>query len=177
LRILLIGHEGYVGAGLLRYLSNHHQVTGWSKESDICSLNASIIGDLQIAAVINCAAIIDRVASDFVVDSDSDRVNVGGTRTLVSALKNKDIKLIQISTKDVFGKVYSSNDVEEEQYSYKPKFLVDDSQPFAPETIYGKTKLMSEFIVESHPNTQWSFVFRPVTRISTTIAAIGSSTL
>lgn len=153
MRILLIGHEGYVGAGLFRYLSTHHQVIGWGREHDICTLNESIIKDLKITAVVNCAAIVDRVSNEFTIDSESDRVNVGGMRTLVSSLKGQDIKLIQISTKDVFGKVYSRTDVEEEQYCYKPKFLVDDSQPFAPETIYAKTKLMSEFIVESHPQT------------------------
>ena len=153
MNILLLGHEGYVGAGLFRYLSKYHQVIGWGRERDICSLNASIIADLKVTAVVNCAAIMDRRTSDFVIDSESDRVNVGGARALVSALEDRDIKLIQISTKDVFGSVYSRNDVEEEQYCYKPKFLVDDSQPFAPETIYAKTKLMSEFIVESHPQT------------------------
>ena len=153
MRILLIGHEGYVGAGLFRYLSTHHQVIGWGRERDICTLNESIIKDLKITAVVNCAAIVDRVSNEFTIDSESDRVNVGGMRTLVSSLKGQDIKLVQISTKDVFGKVYSRTDVEEEQYCYKPKFLVDDSQPFAPETIYAKTKLMSEFIVESHPQT------------------------
>ena len=153
MRILLIGHQGYVGAGLVRYLGTHHQVVGWGREDDVCSLNASIIRDLKISAVVNCAAIVERASADFVLDSDSYRVNVGGMRALVSALNGTDIKVIQISTKDVFGSVYSRSDVEEEQYSYKPKFLVDDSQPFAPETIYGKTKLMGEFVAESHPQT------------------------
>ena len=153
MKILLIGHEGYVGAGLFHYLSQHHQVMGWGRQQDICHLDASILEKLKISAVVNCAAIIERTTSNFVIDSESDRVNVGGARALVSALADKDIKLIQISTKDVFGKVYSHSDVEEEQYSYKPTFLVDDSQPFAPETIYAKTKLMSEFIVESHPRS------------------------
>jgi len=153
LKILLIGHQGYVGAGLFRYLGTHHQVVGWDREDDVCSLNTSIIKDLKVAAVVNCAAVINRASANFALDSDSDRVNVGGTRALVSALNGTDIKLIQISTKDVFGNVYSRSDVDEEQYSYKPKFLVDDSQPFAPETIYGKTKLMGEFVAESHPQT------------------------
>ena len=153
MRILLIGHEGYVGAGLFYYLSKNHQVIGWGRERDICTLNASILEKLKITVVINCAAIIDRVSSDLVIDSDSDQVNVGGVRKLVSALKETDIKLIQISTKDVFGNLYTRADVEEERECYKPKFLVDDSQPFAPETIYAKTKLMGEFIVESHPRT------------------------
>ena len=153
MNILLLGHEGYIGAGLFRYLSTHHQVIGWGRESDICNLDASIIEDLKISAVINCAAIIDRTTNDFTINSESDRVNVGGVRTVVSALRNQNIKLIQISTKDVFGGVYSRNDIKEEQYCYKPNFLVDDNQSFAPETIYAKAKLMSEFIVESHPQT------------------------
>ena len=135
------------------YLSKNHQVIGWGRERDICTLNASILEKLKITVVINCAAIIDRVSSDLVIDSDSDQVNVGGVRKLVSALKETDIKLIQISTKDVFGNLYTRADVEEERECYKPKLLVDDSQPFAPETIYAKTKLMSEFIVESHPRS------------------------
>jgi len=153
LRILLIGHEGYVGAGLFYYLSQHHQVIGWGRQQDIHHLNASILEKLKITAVVNCAAIIERTTSNFIIDSDSDQVNVGGIRALVSALADKDIKLIHISTKDVFGNVYTPTDVEEEQDCYKPKFLVDDSQPFAPQTIYAKTKLISEFIVESHPQT------------------------
>jgi len=153
LKILLIGHQGYVGAGLFRYLGTHHQVVGWGREDDVCSLNASIIKDLKVAAIVNCAAVINRASANFILDSDSYRVNAGGMRALVSALKDTDIKLIQISTKDVFGSVYSRSDVDEEQYSYKPKFLVDDSQPFAPETIYGKSKLMGEFVAESHPQT------------------------
>lgn len=153
MRILLIGHEGYVGSGLFHYLNRQHEVTGWGRQDDIYRLSSSILEDSKIKAVINCAAIIERTTSKFMAGSESDRVNIGGARALVNALKNRDIKLIQISTKDVFGSVYSRCDVEEENESYKPKFLVDDNHPFAPETIYAKTKLISEFIVESHPET------------------------
>jgi CDP-paratose 2-epimerase len=31
--------------------------------------------------------------------------------------------------------------------------LVNESQPFQPRTVYAKTKLMGEFIAESHPKT------------------------
>jgi nucleoside-diphosphate-sugar epimerase len=74
-------------------------------------------------------------------------------RSLISAIKDSEIKLIHISTKDVFGNVYSKSDVEESVDVFTPHFLIDDSQPFAPETIYGKTKLMAEYIAESHPLT------------------------
>ena len=74
-----------MGAGLFRYLGTHHQVIGWGREDDVCSLNASIIKDLKVTAVVNCAAVINRASADFILDSDSYRVNAGGMRALVSA--------------------------------------------------------------------------------------------
>ena len=151
MRILLIGHEGYIGSGLYRYLSTRYQVTCWGKKNDICTLNAPILKELKIKAIINCAAVIDRISMGFVVGSESDRVNVNGMYTLVRALKDQEVKLIHISTKDVFGMAYTSTDVDENADSYKPKFFIDDNHAFSPETTYAKTKLMSEYIAESHP--------------------------
>ncbi len=153
MRILLIGYEGYVGSGLFRYLSNKNEVVGWGRKDNILNLKAHTLKDLQISAVINCGVIMDRVSTNFVAESPSDRVNVIGMRTLISALKGSEIKLIHISTKDVFGNVYFKSDVEEDVDEFTPHFLIDDSQPFSPETIYGKTKLMAEYIAESHPLT------------------------
>jgi nucleoside-diphosphate-sugar epimerase len=155
--ILLVGHEGYIGSGLLRYLQAHHKVIGWGRKQDVCTLSASILKELKITAVVNCATVMDRVSTCFNMGSESDVVNIGGTRALVAALKGSEIRLIHLSTKDVFGEVYSCNDVEEGEFYYKPKFLVDDDQPFQPKTIYAKTKLVSEFIAESHP---WTVVIR-----------------
>ena len=153
MRILLIGYEGYVGSGLFRYLSNKNEVVGWGRKDNILNLKAHTLKDLQISAVINCGVIMDRVSPNFVTESPSDRVNVIGMRSLISAIKDSEIKLIHISTKDVFGNVYSKSDVEESVDVFTPHFLIDDSQPFSPETIYGKTKLMAEYIAESHPLT------------------------
>ncbi|MDD4859938.1 MAG: NAD-dependent epimerase/dehydratase family protein [Dehalococcoidales bacterium] len=153
MRILLTGHEGYLGAGLMRYFSTHHEVIGWGKQQDICTLNGSVVKDLKVQAVVNCAAVTERTTNRFEIGAESDRVNVGGIRAIVAALKDKDIKLIHISTKDVFGKVYSAADVTEEKSRYRLKFAVDDRQPFAPLTIYAKSKLISEFIAESHPQS------------------------
>jgi len=151
MKILLIGHKGYVGSGLFRYLIRSHQVTGWSRKDNILSITLSKLKELKIDAVVNCSTIMDRTNANYIVGSPSEQVNVDGVRTLVNALKGTDIRLIHISTKDVFGNVYSENDVIEEKYRYLPKFLVNDNQAFAPETIYAKTKLVGEFLIESHP--------------------------
>ena len=153
MKILLTGDEGYVGAGLSRYLQQTHEVVGWNSQKDIRTLNPSIIRDLSIEAVVNCAAITDRVTPLFKLDSPTDLVNVEGARVLAKALKNSNIPLVHISTKDVFGKLYTLDDLIEGELAYRPKFKVDDDQPFRPESIYAKSKLMAEFILEDHPET------------------------
>ena len=43
MNILLIGHEGYLGRGLLSYLSREHRVVGWDKKEDLFQLDASVL--------------------------------------------------------------------------------------------------------------------------------------
>jgi nucleoside-diphosphate-sugar epimerase len=153
MKILLTGDEGYVGSGLTRYLRQSHDVIGWNRQKDVRTLNASIIKELGIDAVVNCAAVMDRVTSLFKIDSLTDSVNVDGARTLARALKDSDIPLVHISTKDVFGNFYTRDDIIEEELAYRPRFRVNDDQPFRPESTYAKSKLMSEYILEDHPQT------------------------
>ena len=80
MKILLTGFEGYVGSGLARYLWQAHDVIGWTSQKNICTLTSSILKELDINAVVNCAAITDRVTPLFRVDSPTDLVNVGGAR-------------------------------------------------------------------------------------------------
>ena len=153
MKILLTGDEGYVGSGLARYLRQSHEVIGWNSQKDVRTLNPSIIEELDVDAVVNCAAVTDRVTPLFKVDSPTDMVNVGGARVLSRALRGSNIPLVHISTKDVFGKFYTRDDILEEELAYRPKFRVNDDQPFRPESIYAKSKLMAEFILEGHPET------------------------
>jgi nucleoside-diphosphate-sugar epimerase len=153
MKILLTGDEGYIGSGLSRYLKQTHEVVGWNSKKDVRTLNPFILKELNIKAVVNCATVTDRATSLFKVDSPTDLVNVGGARTLVKALKDSKIPLIHISTKDVFGKFYILGNLIEEEQAYLPKFRINDDQPFRPESIYAKSKLMAEFILEDHPET------------------------
>ena len=153
MKILLTGDEGYVGSGLRRYLQQAHEVIGWNSQKNVCTLKQSTLKELKIDAVVNCAAIMDRITPNFQVDSPTDLVNVGGARALARALKGTKIPLVHISTKDVFGKLYTLDDLIEEEKAYRPKFRVDDDQPFRPESIYAKSKLIAEFILEDHPET------------------------
>jgi nucleoside-diphosphate-sugar epimerase len=150
MRLLIVGHEGYIGAGLCGYLGLAHQVVGWSKTQDVRKLRLDDLKANRIQAVINCSVVFDRVTRSYDITSPSDEVNVGGARHLAEVLRGTDIAWIQISTKDVYGNGFPRHMVRETKYAYRPRQLWADDQGFAPETVYGKSKLMAELISESH---------------------------
>jgi len=150
-RLLVIGHEGYIGSGLCKYLRRKHEVFGWGRVHDVRKLELDFLRMNSIRAVINCAVSFDRVACRYDIDSPSEDVNVGGARRLAKVLRGTDIAWIQISTKDVYGDGFSRQMIRELKYAYRPRELWRDDRGFAPRTVYGKSKLMAEFVSESHP--------------------------
>jgi nucleoside-diphosphate-sugar epimerase len=150
-KLLLIGHRGYLGAGLHSYLTPHHQVLGWDKEEDLFKLDAAALSREGIEAVINLSVMADRKSAAFQIDAPTDKVNVEGARHLARVLKGTSIGWIQMSTREVFGTIYRAQDVKKTKGGYRPKFLVDETTPYTPPNCYGKSKVMAEFISESHP--------------------------
>ena len=153
MNILLIGHEGYLGHGLLTYLSTKHKVIGWDKKENIFNLDASILAKENIELVINLSVMADRGSKPYQTDTPTENVNVMGAYHLARILKGSDITWIQFSTREVLGPVYGPEDVFQTPVGLRPKFLVDETQPYAPINFYGKSKIMAEFISESHPNS------------------------
>jgi nucleoside-diphosphate-sugar epimerase len=153
MNILLIGHEGYLGHGLLTYLSTKHKVIGWDKKENIFNLDASILAKENIELVINLSVMADRGSKPYQIDTPTENVNVMGAYHLARILKGSDITWIQFSTREVLGPVYGPEDVFQTPAGLRPKFLVDETQPYAPINFYGKSKIMAEFISESHPNS------------------------
>ena len=151
MNILLIGHEGYLGRSLLAYLSRNHRVIGWDKKEDIFQLNGSILARENIEVLINLSVMADVQHKNFEIDTPSDEVNVMGARHIARILKGSQIAWFQFSTREVLSPVYSPDDVVKTDAGYRPKFLVDEGAPYAPRNRYGKSKIIAEFISESHP--------------------------
>ena len=151
MNILLIGHEGYLGRGLSSYLSRNHCVIGWDKREDIFKLDAAMLLRGKIEMLINLSVMTDRQASTFTVDEPCDQINVGGARHLANILKGSEISWIQMSTREVLGPVYQAKDVIKTDAGLRPAWLVGEDQPYAPANFYAKSKIMAEFISESHP--------------------------
>jgi nucleoside-diphosphate-sugar epimerase len=58
-----------------------------------------------------------------------------------------------MSTREVLGPIYTEADVVQVDGDYRPKFLVNEGAPYSPGNFYGKSKIMAEFISESHPKS------------------------
>ncbi|MFI5360593.1 MAG: NAD-dependent epimerase/dehydratase family protein [Elusimicrobiota bacterium] len=153
MNVLLAGHEGYVGSGLFAYFRGRHRVVGWGRREDLLSLTPAILAREKIDVVVNCAVLMDRAVAPYAIDGPTDWVNVEGARHLVRILKGTSIGWFQISTREVFGPVYGPRDAVARGRGDRPAFLVGDDRPFAPETVYAKSKLMAELISESHPRS------------------------
>jgi nucleoside-diphosphate-sugar epimerase len=151
MNILLVGHEGYLGRGLLEYLSVKHRVIGWDKKENLFNLTAQVLAREDIEALINLAVMDNRGAKNYQIDTPGEDVNVLGARHIATILKGSQIAWFQFSTREVFGPVFGENDVRMTETGLRPKFLVDESFPFAPQNFYGKSKLVAEFISEAHP--------------------------
>jgi len=151
MNILLIGHEGYLGRSLFAYLSRTHRVVGWDKQEDLFQLNGSILARENIEILINLSVMADVQHKNFEIDTPSDEVNVMGARHIAKILKGSQIGWFQFSTREVLSPIYSPEDVVKTDAGYRPKFLVDESAPYAPRNRYGKSKVIAEFISESHP--------------------------
>lgn len=149
--LLITGHEGYVGSGLLAYFRERGSIAGWGRRDDIASLTPQVLERLDITAVVNCATAMDRTCTFYDAASTDHRVNVEGTRAVVAASQAVGVPLIHISTKDVFGSVYGPDDLVDEGDRDRPKFSIGGDYPFRPQTVYAKSKLISEFFTESHP--------------------------
>ena len=153
MNILLIGHEGYLGRGLYSYLSRRHRVIGWDKKENLFNLDATTLAREKVELLINLSVMADRAGRGFQAGTPCDQVNVGGARHLVEVLKGSQISWIQMSTREVLGPVYAAKDVTRTKAGLRPKRLVGEDQPYAPANFYGKSKIMSEFLSESHPQS------------------------
>ena len=154
MKVLLLGHEGFVGTGLSNYFGTQGiEVEGWGRSRDVWTLSPAYVAKGGYTAVVNCVAAQGRQAFRYDLDGADHRLNVRAVEHIVASLRGTDVPLIHLSTKDVFGvEVYGPDDLAETATRLQPKKSIDETQKFAPETIYAKSKLISEWIAESHPN-------------------------
>ena len=94
MNILLIGYEGYVGAGLYKYLKINHNVIGIGRKDDILNITEDLLEKNSIDVIINCATVMDRISPFFDIESLTYRVNIEGVKHVANLIKNTDLHYI-----------------------------------------------------------------------------------
>ena len=131
--ILVTGSNGQVGSEIKELSSNYPYTFYFTRKDDLDitnekSIEAFIVKN-TITAIINCAAYtaVDKAESELEL---ADKINHQAVFYLASIAKDKNIKLIHISTDYVFDGT-----------NYKPYIETDNTNP---QSVYGQTKLDGE---------------------------------
>ncbi len=156
MKILLTGGAGYVGSACLRWLLEHgHDAIAYDNLSEgnrAAVPEASrrlIVGEMAdtaalaeamrgrgVEAVMHFAALAS--VPESVADPESYyRVNVGGTESVLDAMREAGVRRI------VFSSTCAT-------YGFHTEMPLREDSPQLPETPYGKTKLACEWMIQDY---------------------------
>ena len=144
-KILVTGHNGFLGSHLTEELSKKYQIIGLSNEKTKNSKIKQINKDIRkvktsdfpkdISHIIHLAALTD-VQYCQKYPTQCFEVNVMGTQNLLEIARKLNSKFTYISTSHVYG---------------PPKILpIRETHPVQPTSIYSASKIASEIICESY---------------------------
>jgi UDP-glucose 4-epimerase len=156
MKVLLTGGAGYVGSACLRWLLEHgHDPIAYDSllEGNVAAVpdaaSRLIIGDIaetdrltevldrhRIEAVMHFAALAS--VPDSIADPEAYyRVNVGGTKSVLDAMRAANVrKILFSSTAATFG--------------FHAEMPLREDSPQTPETPYGTTKLAAEWLIKDY---------------------------
>lgn len=146
MRIVLTGSSGRVGRAIFGALAGRHEVTGIDRSP---FSTTHIVGDFtdmkllrsvlfRADAVIHAAA-LHAPHVGVVPDAEFRRINVEGTRMMAEAMMEAGVpRLVFTSTTALFGHVVSAGTCT----------FIDEDTPPRPKSIYHRTKLEAEQVLE-----------------------------
>ena len=156
MKILLTGGAGYVGSACLRWLLKHgHIPVAYDNllEGNVLAIpdavNRLIVGDIadtdRLASVLQhrgIEAVMHFAALASVPDSIADpeayyRINVGGTKSVLDAMRAAGIRKILFSSTAA-------------TYGFHAEMPLRENSAQTPETPYGTSKLAAEWIIKDY---------------------------
>ncbi|UXT48945.1 NAD(P)-dependent oxidoreductase [Agrobacterium tumefaciens] len=146
MRIVLTGSSGRVGRAIFSALAGRHDVTGMDRAP---FSTTHIVGDFADAALLRSAfeqadAVIHTAALHaphvgMVPDAEFQRINVEGTRMVAQAAMAAGVpRLVFTSTTALYGRTVSAGSCT----------FIDEETPPRPKSIYHRTKLEAERMLE-----------------------------
>ena len=164
-KFIVTGGLGFIGSNLIKYLldlnyyvinidkvsyaSNFYNIKEFKDNKYYKFIKADISNKKKINQIIKKykPKCIFNLAAETHVDRSIDqsddfiKSNIKGVHTLLEILiKNKDIKLVHVSTDEVFGSV-------------KKNLRTDENFPYRPLNPYAATKAASDHLINSYINT------------------------
>ena len=147
MKILLTGASGRIGAAIARRLSGEHTVVGLDR---IAAPTTAIVGDVGDAALLRRAldgadAVVHAAALHaphvgIEPDAEFERINVDATRTLADAAIDAGVRrFVFTSTTALYGAAAAPGE---------PASWVDEDFVPRPQTIYHRSKLAAEAVLE-----------------------------
>lgn len=134
-KIWITGAQGQVGRAIYEEMDRfENTIYDTDKDLDITDMKAveTYAHSFRPNVVINCAGMTDLQQCEE-NPLDAYRVNAIGARNLAAAARSIGAKFVQISTDDVFDG--------------KKQTFLNEFDPTAPVTVYGKSKLAGETLV------------------------------
>jgi UDP-glucose 4-epimerase len=156
MKILLTGGAGYVGSACLRWLLKHgHDPIAYDSlgEGNVAAVpdaaDRLIVGDIsdtnrltealnqeRVEAVMHFAALAS--VPDSIADPEAYyRVNVGGTKSVLDAMRSAGVRKILFSSTAA-------------TYGFHAEMPLREDSPQTPETPYGNTKLSAEWLIKDY---------------------------
>jgi len=148
LNIVVVGGAGHLGKGLVNNLKlGSHSILIWDKNEGISNLSTSILDDDQIDLIVNFSVVVNLKQKGVRISDPDYLVNVVGLSHLVELSEITKIPLIHVSTREVIG----VRDFRLDTSSVGPPIIlrkISETEPCLPINSYGKTKLISEFVMQ-----------------------------
>lgn len=148
MNILVVGGAGNLGRGLVKNLElGSHSILVWDKNEGISNLSTSILEDGRIDLIVNLSVVANLKQKEVRISDSDYLVNVIGLSHLVNLSEVVKIPLIHISTREVIG----VRDFRLDTTSVKQTVVlraISETEPCLPLHSYGKTKLISEFVMQ-----------------------------
>lgn len=142
--IVILGASGFLGTSLLKKLNQKKfkiKILQHSKKLNhkLDSINGSILSKPKLDSLISDDDIVINLTGQFSGNLENFlKINlIGSTNLLNIVKKKKNVKIIQISSIDVYGE--------------NPNLSKETDQPF-PTSIYGTTKYLTEQLYEKFSN-------------------------
>jgi len=148
LNILVVGGAGNLGRGLVKNLElGSHGILVWDKNEGISNLSTSILEDGRIDLIVNLSVVANLKQKEVRISDPDYLVNVIGLSNLVELSEVTKIPLIHVSTREVIG----VRDFRLDTSSVGSTIIlrkISETEPCLPINSYGKTKLISEFVMQ-----------------------------